>query len=67
MGFTLETDLEMAGKGGLVLGPNLKLGGLMEKPGVQDKAHISPSVKGKNVMFILLSKIIALDYNQFCS
>ena len=65
MGFTLETDLEMAGKGGLVLGPNLKL--RVEKPGVQDKAHISPSVKGKNVMFILLSKIIALDYNQFCS
>ena len=56
MGFTLETDLEMAGKGGLVLGPNLKL--RVEKPGVQDKAHISPSVKGKNVMFILLSKII---------
>ena len=22
----------------------------MDKPGVQDKAHISPSVKGKNVM-----------------
>ena len=50
MGFTLETDLEKAGKGGLVLGPNLKLEGLMDKPGVQDKAHISPSVKGKKVM-----------------
>ena len=50
MGFTPETDLEKAGKGGLVLGPNLKLGGLMDKPGVQDKAHISPSVKGKKVM-----------------
>ena len=50
MGFTPETDLEKAGKGGLVLGPNLKLEGLMDKPGVQDKAHISPSVKGKNVM-----------------
>ena len=50
IGFTPETNLEKAGKGGLVLGPNLKLGGLMEKPGVQDKAHVSPSIKGKKVM-----------------
>ena len=50
MGFTPETDLEKARNGGLVLGLNLKLGGLMDEPGVQDKAHISPSVKGKMVM-----------------
>ena len=50
IGFTPETNLEKAGKGGLVLGPNLKLGGLMEKLGVQDKAHVSPSIKGKKVM-----------------
>ena len=50
MGFTPETDLEKARNGGLVLGLNLKLGGLMDELGVQDKAHISPSVKGKKVM-----------------
>ncbi|KAL0005723.1 hypothetical protein SO802_013284 [Lithocarpus litseifolius] len=50
MGFTTKTDLEKAGKGGLVLGPNLKLGGLMDKPGFSRQSHVSPSIKGKKVM-----------------
>ena len=45
LGFTPEFNMEKVGHGGLVMGPNVKIGGL-----TQLKAHVSPSVKGKKVI-----------------
>nr|POE71316.1 hypothetical protein CFP56_59745 [Quercus suber] len=49
-GFTPESNMEKVGHGGLFMGPNVKIGGLMASSGTQLKAHVNPSVKGKKVI-----------------
>lgn len=50
MGFTPKINLDKAGQDVLLLGPNLKLEGLMDKVGLLSKAHISPLVKAKKAI-----------------